>query len=135
MSTPIPEEKMVVLADLISRGKKIEAIALYRELTGLGLKEAKNEIDALEVSLAGGTQGRRAADPEGERMPGAIAPLPADKMTALSALIFQRRKIEAIKLYREWTGLGLKEAKDQVEAWEASLRAKSPEKFAAAPQR
>lgn len=34
------------------------------------------------------------------------------------ALVRRKNKIEAIKLVRERTGLGLKEAKDQVEAWE-----------------
>ena len=33
-------------------------------------------------------------------------------------LVRAKNKIEAIKLVREKTGLGLKEAKDQVEAWE-----------------
>ena len=42
---------------------------------------------------------------------------------------------EAIKLYREWTGAGLKEAKDQVEALETSLRAKAPARFGPATKR
>ena len=33
--------------DLVARDDKIEAIKLYRERTGLGLKEAKDAIDAL----------------------------------------------------------------------------------------
>jgi hypothetical protein len=43
--------------------------------------------------------------------------------------IFAGRKIEAIKLYRKYTGLGLKEAKDAVEEIEGKLRLESPEKF------
>jgi len=43
-------------------------------------------------------------------------PLPQAALTALQ----QGRKIEAIKLVREVEGLGLKEAKDRVEAFEAS---------------
>ena len=39
------------------------------------------------------------------------------------ALVRQKNKIEAIKLVRERTGLGLKEAKDQVEAWERDAKA------------
>src|SRR4051812_20385993 len=128
MSTPIPEEKMVELADLISRGKKIEAIRVYRELTGLGLKEAKDEVEALEASLAGDVPRQLAAD-QPLTMPHALSVLPPEKMTALTALIFQSRKIEAIRLYRECTKVGLKEAKDRVEAYETALRAKSPEQF------
>ncbi len=36
------------LIDLVRRGKKIEAIKLYREQTGLGLKEAKEFIERLD---------------------------------------------------------------------------------------
>lgn len=43
--------------------------------------------------------------------------------------IKQARKIEAIKLYREATGQGLKEAKDFIEALTAQLRKEDPESF------
>ena len=33
--------------DLVARGNKIEAIKVYRERTGLGLKEAKDAVEAL----------------------------------------------------------------------------------------
>lgn len=61
-------------------------------------------------------------------------PVSDEQIATLSACVFQGRKIEAIKLYREMTGLGLKEAKDAVEQLEQSLRASSPDKFAAGPQ-
>ena len=61
------------------------------------------------------------------------SPIPEEKITALCELIFRGRKIEAIKLYREISGLGLKESKEAVEALEASLRKESPEKFSSAP--
>lgn len=59
------------------------------------------------------------------------SPLSDEKMAELSEMIFRGRKIEAIKLYRELTATGLKEAKDAVESLEASLRQTSPEKFSA----
>lgn len=34
--------------ELIQAGKKIEAIKLYKELTGIGLAEAKDAVDNLE---------------------------------------------------------------------------------------
>lgn len=43
-------------------------------------------------------------------------PAPADVTDQIATLLHQRRKIEAIKLYRDATGAGLKEAKDAVEA-------------------
>ncbi|HEU5368473.1 MAG TPA: ribosomal protein L7/L12 [Ktedonobacterales bacterium] len=41
------------LKQLLLRGKKIEAIKVYREQTGTGLKEAKDYIDALERQMRG----------------------------------------------------------------------------------
>lgn len=35
------------ILELIQRGKKIEAIKLYREHTGVGLKEAKDAVEEL----------------------------------------------------------------------------------------
>ncbi|CAM2870557.1 hypothetical protein FPL22_15795 [Rariglobus hedericola] len=61
-------------------------------------------------------------------------PVSDEQIATLSACIFQGRKIEAIKLYREMTGLGLKESKDAVDELEASLRGSSPDKFTAGPQ-
>jgi large subunit ribosomal protein L7/L12 len=37
------------IVDLIRRGEKLEAIRLYREKTGVGLKEAKAFIESLQV--------------------------------------------------------------------------------------
>lgn len=43
--------------------------------------------------------------------------------------LFNGRKIEAIKLYREESGASLADAKQAVEQLEQALRAASPEKF------
>jgi hypothetical protein len=39
------------IQEALRRGNKIEAIKIYRELTGLGLAEAKQAIDSLESRL------------------------------------------------------------------------------------
>jgi ribosomal protein L7/L12 len=39
------------IQDALRRGNKIEAIKIYRELTGVGLAEAKQAIDGLENRL------------------------------------------------------------------------------------
>jgi ribosomal protein L7/L12 len=49
----------------------------------------------------------------------------------LRTALFAGRKIEAIKLYRENTKSGLKEAKDHIDALEAQLRQQKPEQFSA----
>lgn len=61
-------------------------------------------------------------------------PISDEAMNSLTEALLQGRKIEAIKIYREFTGLGLKESKDEIEALEISLRAKFPDKFAAVPK-
>lgn len=48
---------------------------------------------------------------------------------AIMSALFEGRKIEAIKLYREATGVGLAEAKSFVEGLEARLREENPGKF------
>jgi hypothetical protein len=53
------------------------------------------------------------------------------QLNAIADSLRAGNKIEAIKLYREATGFGLKESKDEVEAIEAGLRAKFPEQFPA----
>jgi ribosomal protein L7/L12 len=46
----------------------------------------------------------------------------ADAMSDITALIRQGNKIQAIKLLRDRTGMGLKEAKDAVEDMERRLK-------------
>lgn len=86
------------LVALVRDGNKIEAVKLYRERHGVGLKEAKDAVEALE-------EGRQPAAP----------PAPAEDGDVLE-LLQAKRKIDAIKIYRERHGVGLKEAKDAVEA-------------------
>ena len=92
------------IAELIRQGKKIEAIKLLRETTGIGLKEAKDEVDRLSAELAGQALPLRMPNTAGESVSKEVLELAREG-----------RKIEAIKRLREQTGLGLKEAKEQVE--------------------
>ena len=94
---------------LLAQNKKIHAIKRVRELTGLGLKEAKDYVDALEAG----------ARPEAPPTMIGLAEPPALDMAAVDAeareLLARGNTIQAIKLVRQRTGLGLKEAKDYVE--------------------
>lgn len=58
------------------------------------------------------------------------ASIPEESMAQIKEALFQGRKIEAIRVYRECTGTGLGEAKPAVERLEAELRAAEPDKFA-----
>ncbi len=55
--------------------------------------------------------------------------LTAEKMTELSEALEAGRKIDAIKVYREATGLGLKDSKHAVEALHSDLHEKFPDKY------
>ena len=56
-------------------------------------------------------------------------PDPGDQANRVKAALLEGNKIQAIKLYREQTGVGLKEAKEAVEKLEAELRGSSPAGF------
>jgi ribosomal protein L7/L12 len=107
----IPDGDLAAIRALIAQGNKIGAIKRVRELTGLGLKEAKDAVDAIE---AGAPLEARPAD--GNTGHGEV---PAQPLDDVRALVERGNKIEAIKRVRELTGLGLKEAKDYVESMPA----------------
>ena len=93
---------------LMQAGKKIEAIKLYRQETGRGLKEAKDAVEALAA-------GRPIARRSGESVENTGVD-PTSLEGQVLALLLGQKKILAIKFYREQTGVGLKQAKDAVEA-------------------
>lgn len=92
------------VAEALARGNLIEAIKLFRS-SGMGLKQAKDAVDAH-------LKGKPAAAPVFSG--GMSQPLPPGVVEALQ----QGQKIEAIRLMREQSGLGLKESKEAVEAYE-----------------
>lgn len=108
MNTPSDQVQAVLreASTLVSSGKQIEAIKLVRERFGLGLKEAKDMVDGL--ARGGTTEFQVTFQP--------TAPLATDHEGDVRRLLAAGNKIEAIKRVREQTGLGLKEAKDLVEA-------------------
>ena len=54
-----------------------------------------------------------------------------DQVRQITDCLLAGQKIQAIKIYRDATGEGLKEAKESIESLTASLREKHPEKFPA----
>jgi len=96
---------------LVTKGRKIEAIKLYREAAGVSLKEAKETVEDIASGALPGGAG-----------PASIqAQSTADWMSQVRALLQAGKKIEAVKLYREMAGVGLKEAKDAVDELEREL--------------
>ena len=47
-SAALPDDAMQRVSALVTAGRKIEAIKLYRQAAGVDLKEAKDAVDALE---------------------------------------------------------------------------------------
>jgi len=96
--------------ELATNGNKIAAIAQYREITGVGLKEAKEAVEALM---------------SGTLFPSSIPPQ-IDKLDPLlekriKQLLVERKKIEAIRAYREVYRCGLKESKEAVDQIQAEM--------------
>ena len=90
---------------------------IAEEISGLSLLEARDLVKVLEEKL-----GVKAAAPvavAAVAAPGAAAAeaAPAEEKTEFDAVLtgFGDKKIQVIKVVRELTGLGLKEAKDLVE--------------------
>lgn len=101
-----PEQRSAIQSAL-RRGSKIEAVKLYREATGASLAESKDAVEAMPVDSI----------PVGD-LPSILPTtgMTPEKMQAVLSAIGRGKKIEAIKLYREATGLGLAESKDAVDS-------------------
>jgi DNA-binding transcriptional MerR regulator len=97
--------------EALERGNLIEAIKLLRS-SGIDLKQAK---EAIETHISG-----KPAAPHAPIFAPPVMgqPLPGVVVEALK----RGQKIEAIRLMREQTGLGLKEAKDAVDGYEVAHR-------------
>lgn len=106
------------LAQEIGAGRPVNAMRIYRDATGVGLKEAKDAVELLQAEFRGQAP-----------VPGASTPMPAEAVPSdvnldgeIAALLAQGRMIHAVKLTRERLHLGLKEAKDYVDEVERTGR-------------
>ena len=113
------DEFDVVLAS--AGASKVKVIKVVREITGLGLKEAKAVVDEAPKAIKEAVSKEEAeaikAKLEAEGAVGGAAEAAEEKtefdveLTDVGA-----EKVKVIKVVREATGLGLKEAKDLVDA-------------------
>jgi ribosomal protein L7/L12 len=112
-------EQFNAVRELMKAGNKIEAIKVYREITGVGLKEAKDAVEALEsgqpviISQATIVSGMAA-------LPGFANS--AEAMDAIKAELRGGNKIKAIQLHRNYFSTSLAEAKTAVEQIEGNLQ-------------
>lgn len=109
---PLPDD----VRQALQRGSLFDAIKLLRQSGVSNLAEAKAVLEAearrMNAAKMGAAAPTRAAG--ARRDAGAWPP-------AATEALRRGNKIEAIRLVREATGLGLKEAKDAVEAREQTL--------------
>jgi ribosomal protein L7/L12 len=115
LPAPILEAQAMSAADfesqvrsLASRGQMIGAIKLYRARTGMGLAEAKRAVEAIAAG--------QPFEEKNAVADGASGDMSGSTGDQVLALLRAGKKIEAIKHFRLQTGVGLKEAKDAVEA-------------------
>lgn len=89
---------------LLDQGRKIEAIKTVQERTSMPLEAAKDMVEILDKVRTLGTTTLSVTT--------RTTTLTQQDTAEVHRLIRQGEKIEAIKLIRDRTGLGLKEAKD-----------------------
>jgi ribosomal protein L7/L12 len=109
MSTLTSDQERQI-REFINANQLIYAIKLYREITGVGLAEAKSAVEAM-------ARGESVNIPKPQTQ--SDNPLLENR---IKKLLIKRNKIEAIKIYREAHRVGLKEAKDVIDQMEASMR-------------
>lgn len=105
--------------EALQRRETIEAIRRLRDATGLGLEQCMDVIDGHQRGRTGRYRGA------------ASEPFPADVVAALA----RGDKIAAIKRLRVHRGIGLKEAKDAVDARYRQPGQAIPPRSAANPRR
>jgi ribosomal protein L7/L12 len=86
----------------IGRGNKIQAIKLYRELTGVGLKEAKDVIEYVTLHPDAIEDKKKARRIELEDAPG------------IRDLLEEGREDEAVEVYQKFAGVDEYTARDAV---------------------
>jgi ribosomal protein L7/L12 len=82
---------------LLGEGKKLEAVKLYKEQTDVSLLEAKNAVEAIQLNVSPSEPG-------------------SDMEAEVVRLLETGKKLEAVKIYKQRTGVQLIEAKQAVEA-------------------
>lgn len=110
---------------LIGAGQKIQAIKLFRDRTGVGLKEAKDRVEHWSISttaahtaaVSNASAAYSSITPAAHTPASVRAALPVSVASEIDRLVADDQKIHAIKRVREHTGLGLREAKNIVDAW------------------
>ena len=114
MTLPISDADLKRVQDTFHADGIIQAIRVYREITGQGLAEAKHAVEAIAAGTVTASTGVAS-------IPIPTRPSEAETMQRIHECLRQGNKIQAIKHYRDLTNAGLAEAKAAVEGIEAGL--------------
>jgi len=103
--------------ELYRKGDKLAAVKALRAATGLGLADAVRIADKLGAPAkpAPSKQGSVSGEPPPITATPITAAIGPDHNDQLRSLVAAGRQIEAIKLVRTLTGMGLKDAKEYVD--------------------
>ena len=103
-------EQVEQIHEYIHHQQLIHAIKLYREATGVGLAEAKGAVEAM-------------ARGEAIKHPSGTMDYDNPVLEAkIKSLLSRQQKVDAVNIYRDEYGVGLKDAKDAVDRIEASMK-------------
>lgn len=94
------------VVSMLQQGRRTDAVRIYREQTGAGLREAIGAVDLLDESEDVPAAGKYAAS----------AAVDADLAADLWALLQNGQRIAAVKFCRERTGSTLRQARETVAA-------------------
>ena len=111
------------IASFLRAGQKVNAIKVYREVTGASLSDAKAAVERMELAIRlYGTQVFVNALSEVAQLASTTdMDIQSVLLAEMAYLISQDQKIQAIKPYRERTGLGLADAKNVVDRIELMI--------------
>lgn len=101
----VTEAQKREIMGLLANGRKIEAIRILMKYTGMPVAEAKsvveNDFSQIQVTESGRQTGKVHS----------LADLPDNQKQEIANMLNDGRKVQAIKLLQDYTGLGLAEAK------------------------
>ena len=117
------DERLKSIRELAIGGDQIEAIRLLRETFVIGLRQAKELVEAMQRGEEVDVSHLELVAPTTVQS----VSLDPSTMSKLMELVRSGDKIAAIQLFRETTGVGLKEAKDAIDGLELAISATAVE--------
>jgi len=120
----LPDKQIMAIRLLVANGQKIQAVKVFRQFTGVDLKDAKDVIDRLESAApANGTNPQNMSsvsiqttgmdDMDSTTIPGYT--LDSKSVSNILSCLAGKQKIAAIKVFRDATHAGLAESKEAID--------------------